>query len=62
MIANQARMCDNLRVVEPAREIDTELRLLVGHRAEIVADQTRRAARIRDLLVPIHPAWNAAWT
>jgi hypothetical protein len=41
--------------VTALREPDIELRLLVGRRSEIVADQTRRAARLRDLLVSIHP-------
>ena len=55
VIADQVRMRDDLRVIEPAREIDVELRLLAGRRSEIVADQTRRAARIRDLLVSVFP-------
>ena len=56
VIADQVRMRDDLRVVEPARDIDIELRLLTGRRSEIVADQTRRAQRLRDLLVPVFPA------
>ena len=55
VIADQVRTRDDLRVVEPAREIDVELRLLAGRRSEIVADQTRRAQRIRDLLVSVFP-------
>jgi len=55
VIADLIRMRDDLRVVEPARDIDIELRLLTGRRAEIVADQTRRAQRLRDLLVSIFP-------
>jgi transposase len=55
VIADQVRMRDDLRAVEPAREIDVELRLLAGRRSEIVADQTRRAQRIRDLLVSVFP-------
>jgi transposase len=55
VIADQVRVRDDLRPVEPAREIDVELRLLAGRRAEIVADQTRRAQRIRDLLVSVFP-------
>jgi hypothetical protein len=47
--------CHDLRRVEPSRDDDVELRLLIGRRIEIVADQTRRAARLRDLLVWIHP-------
>jgi transposase len=55
VIADQVRTREDLRLIEPAREIDVELRLLAGRRAEIVADQTRRAARIRDLLVSVFP-------
>ncbi len=55
VIADQVRMRDDLRAVRPGRQIDAELRLLVGRRAELVTDATRRAARLRDLLVSIHP-------
>lgn len=55
VIADQVRMREDLRVVTEQRELDIELRLLVGRRSEIVADQTRRVARLRDLLVSIHP-------
>lgn len=55
VIADQVRMRDDLRPVEAARDIDVELRLLAGRRAEIVTDQTRRAARLRDLLVSVFP-------
>ncbi|HEX6473154.1 MAG TPA: IS110 family transposase [Streptosporangiaceae bacterium] len=55
VIADQVRMRDDLRTVTAMRDDDVELRLLVGRRSELVADQTRRASRIRDLLVTIHP-------
>jgi transposase len=55
VIADQVRMRDDLRTVTTRRDEDVELRLLVGRRSQIVADQTRRAARIRDLLTSIHP-------
>lgn len=60
VIADQVRLRRDLRPVEPAREIDVELRLLAGRRSEIVADQTRRAQRIRDLLVSIFPGLERA--
>lgn len=56
VIADQVWMRNDLRTLTSIREEDAELRLLVGRRSEIVADQTRRAARIRDLLSSIHPA------
>lgn len=55
VIADQVRMREDLRVIEGMREDDVELRLLVGRRSEIVTDQTRRAARLRDLLAAINP-------
>lgn len=55
VIADQVRMRHDLRRVQRSRDEDVELRLLVGRRSEIVADQTRRAARLRDLLAWIHP-------
>jgi transposase/transposase IS116/IS110/IS902 family protein len=55
VIADQVRMREDLRPVTAARDLDIDLRLLVGRHSEIVADQTRRAARLRDLLVSIHP-------
>ena len=55
VIADQVRTRDDLRVIEPMRELDVELRLLVGRRSELVTDATRRFARIRDLLTSVHP-------
>lgn len=55
VIADQVRMRGDLRPVQPDRELDIELRLLVGRRGDLVTDATRRAARLRDLLTSIHP-------
>ncbi|HXE89249.1 MAG TPA: IS110 family transposase [Hyphomicrobiaceae bacterium] len=56
VIADQIRLRgDELRTVEPAGELDAELRLLVGRRRELVVEQTRRINRLRDLLASIHP-------
>lgn len=55
VIADQVRIREDLRSITTGREIDIELRLLVGRRSEIVADQTRRATRLRDMLTSIHP-------
>lgn len=56
VIAELARTRRDLRAVEPAGTLDAEIRLLVARRRELVADQTRRAARIRDLLGGLFPA------
>jgi transposase len=55
-IAELARTRPDLRPVDTEREIDVEIRLLVGRRSEIVRDQTRRLGRLRDLLSSLFPA------
>lgn len=61
VIADQIRLRGHdLRPIEPARGIDTELRLLVSRRRELVTEQTRRIARLRDLLASIHPGLERA--
>jgi transposase len=55
VIAEQVRTRSDLRSIEPASEVDIELRLLVSRRRELVIDQTRRIGRLRDLLASIHP-------
>jgi transposase len=55
VIADQVRHRRDLRPVDALTELDSEIRLLVGHRRDLVTDQTRRIARLRDLLASIHP-------
>ncbi len=55
VIADQIRHRRDLRRVEGLTELDSEIRLLVSHRGDLVTDQTRRIARLRDLLASIHP-------
>lgn len=55
VIADQVRARDDLRRVTPAAEEEVALGLLVSRRRELVVDQTRRVARLRDLLCSIHP-------
>jgi transposase len=55
VIADQVRHRRDLRPIEPAGELDAEIRLLAGRRRELVGDQTRRVNRLRDLLASIHP-------
>ena len=54
-IANQVRTRSDLRTIEPATEIDLEIRLLVGRRRDLVDAQTQRLSRMHDLLVGIFP-------
>ncbi|GAB4391019.1 IS110 family RNA-guided transposase [Albidovulum sp.] len=55
-IAELARTRPGLRTVDAEREIDVDIRLLIGRRRELVQDQTRRLARLRDLLSSLFPA------
>ncbi len=55
-IADLARTRMDLRPVEVETEINVDIRLLVGRRREVVVDQTRRLARLRDLTSSLFPA------
>jgi transposase len=55
VIADLVRTRRDLRTVEVDEELDAEIRLLIARRRELVTDQTRRVARLRDLLASIHP-------
>jgi len=60
VIAEQVRVRQDLRPIEPASELDLELRLLVGRRRDLVDAQTRRLARLHDLPVGIFPGLERA--
>jgi transposase len=55
VIADQVRTRRDLRRIEPYSQIDVELRLLVSRRRDLTEDQTRRLARMHDLLASIFP-------
>ena len=55
VIADHVRTRPELRPVESEDTASVELRLLVCRRRELVKDQTRRLARLRELLLSIHP-------
>lgn len=61
VIAEQVRTRQDLRPIEPASELNLELRLLVGRRRDLVAAQTQRLARLHDLLVGIFPGLERAF-
>ena len=58
-IAEQVRMRSDLRKIEPATELDLEIRLLVSRRGDLVQAQTQRLSRMHDLLVGIFPGLEA---
>lgn len=55
VIADQVRTRADLRPVVSESELDIELRLLVSRRGDLTEEQTRRLARMHDLLVGIFP-------
>jgi transposase len=61
IIADQARMRRDLTPVRGADEIAVELRMLAGHRADLVADRTRAINRMRATLLEYFPALEAAF-
>ena len=61
VIADQSRMRgSDLPVLHPDDELITELRMLTGHRADLVADRTRTINRLRQQLVAVCPALERA--
>jgi transposase len=55
VIADQLRLRRDLRAIEAPSELDLEIRLLSGRRRDLVDEQTRRVARLHDLLVAVFP-------
>lgn len=55
VIAEQVMLREDLRAVELPDEATVELRLLVGHRGNLVKEATMRINQLRDLLCGIHP-------
>lgn len=61
VIADQLRLRRGaLKEVRPGEEATAELRLLVAHRRDLLQDQTRRAARLREVLLGVFPGLEAA--
>jgi hypothetical protein len=46
--------------VRPREEATAELRVLVAHRRDLLQDQTRRTARLREVLLGVFPGLEAA--
>jgi len=60
VIADQARIRRDLVPLLPGDEITTELKILTARRADLVADRTQAASRLRGLLTGIFPALERA--
>jgi transposase len=61
IIADLARMRQDFRPVEPSVEMTCELQLLIGYRRDLIADRVRMINRLRDVLIGICPALEAAF-
>ena len=55
VIADQVRTRPDLRSITADTELDLEIRLLVGRRSDLTGEQTRRIARLHELLSGVHP-------
>src|SRR5262249_52862321 len=60
VIADQSRMRADLPVLEPGEDLVAELRMLTGHRTDLVADRTRTINRLRQQLGAVCPALERA--
>jgi transposase len=61
VIADQLRLRrGSLQEIRPRNEAVTEMRVLVAHRRDLLQDQTRRAARLREVLLGVFPSLEAA--
>lgn len=55
VIADQARMCQDLGLLRPGDENAVDLRILTGRRLDLVHDRTRQINRLRDSHRRHHP-------
>lgn len=55
VIADQARMRRDFNELKPSEDLLSSLQLLVAHRRDLVADQTRAITRLRDALIALFP-------
>jgi hypothetical protein len=61
VIANQLRLRrGSLQKIRPRNEAVAEMRVLVAHRRDLLQDQTRRVARLREVLLGVFPGLEAA--
>jgi transposase len=61
VIANQLRLRrGSLQTIRPRNEAVAEMRVLVAHRRDLLQDQTRRVARLREVLLGVFPGLEAA--
>lgn len=62
IIADQARVRRDIGLLRPGDEIAVDLRILTGHRLDVVFDRTRQINRLRAQLLEVFPALERALT
>jgi transposase len=60
VITDQVRTRPDLRPITADTELNLEIRLLVGRRSDLTGEQTRRIARLHELLSGVHPGLERA--
>lgn len=56
VIAETARIRRDLTVIDPTTDLVRNLGLLIGHRADLVADRVRMINRLRDVMTSVFPS------
>ena len=56
VIAETARIRRDLTVIDPSTDLVRNLQLLIGHRADLIADRVRTINRLRDVMTSVFPS------
>jgi transposase len=56
VIAETARIRRDLTVIDPSTDLVRNLELLIGHRADLIADRVRTINRLRDVMTSVFPS------
>ena len=56
VIAETARIRRDLTVIDPSTDLGRNLELLIGHRADLIADRVRTINRLRDVMTSVFPS------
>lgn len=56
VIAETARIRRDLTVIDPSTDLVRNLSLLIGHRADLIADRVRIINRLRDVMTSVFPS------
>jgi transposase len=61
VIAETARLRQDLSIVDTGTDLVRELAVLTGHRADLIADRVRMINRLRDLMTSVFPSLERAF-